>query len=127
MSKTTLLASAATIKDETSPRANTATRVGNMFEDIINQTSSHFSVTIAQADVRLLNTSNSGYGYELLPALSSGQCYVISNPLYRWVCTGGAFIDAIGWLYYEGSQPLYMNNISSSTGTPINFLENTIF
>ncbi len=37
MSKTTLLASAATIKAETSPRANTATRVGTMFEDIINE------------------------------------------------------------------------------------------
>ena len=37
MSKTTLLASAAIIKAETSPRANTATRVGTMFEDIINE------------------------------------------------------------------------------------------
>lgn len=37
MSKTTLLASAATIKAETNPRANTATRVGTMLEDIINE------------------------------------------------------------------------------------------
>ena len=37
MSQATLLADAATIKNETIASANTATRVGTMLEDIINE------------------------------------------------------------------------------------------
>jgi len=98
MSKTTLLASAATIKDETSPRANTATRVGTMFEDIINEAVPYKiykalltqTGTNAPTAVVLENTlggtpvwSYSSTGYYILTlsgVFTLGKTLILSNP-----------------------------------------------
>lgn len=49
-----LLTKAATIKDETTPDANTATRIGQMFQDIINLLSTKEPAKIQLQDTNLL-------------------------------------------------------------------------
>lgn len=83
-----------------------------------------FSLEIAQADVRLLNTSNGGYGYELLPPPGVGKAYVISNPIYKWIATGGSFTSADLWLYYKNeNDATFLSTINGAVVTPATFLE----
>ena len=67
----------------------------------IGGNSETFKTTLNQATVRTLNSANSGYGVELLPPPGVGKAYLISNPIYKWVVTGGSFTSADLWLYYK--------------------------
>jgi len=80
MSKATLLTDAAVIKNETTNSANTATRVGEMFEDIINEaaipTFSKYVVLATQAGIDA-------------PTLTVLENELSGTPVASYVTTGG--------------------------------------
>ncbi len=117
MSLASLLVSAGIIKNETALRANTATRIGSMFEDVINALPLSHQVTLTQAQVRTLNTANGGLGFELLPTLEAGKAYQISNVFFAYNLTGGAVVNSKVFIYNENISNSFAAFYISGTST----------
>lgn len=97
MSKTTLLASAAIIKAETSPRANTATRVGTMFEDIINE-------AVPYKVYKALLSQNAPVATTTDPTMIAGQIWTLEAYNAADAATIAALELVSGTLYAVGSK-----------------------
>jgi hypothetical protein len=83
MSKATLLTDAGVIKNETTNSANTATRVGEMFEDIINETFTTIQTVTQQTSESTAVTINGEAGIITSAAsqinANSGWTFTVNN------------------------------------------------
>lgn len=92
--------------------------------DTLATTVESFTRTLTQAEVRILYSASGGYGIELLPALTGGKIYNVSNPVLYWDITGGTVVVSDIWLYHKSDIANFIGGFQSIPELPL--IPNTV-
>ena len=98
---------------------STLTSLSSTVDDLPPEGNLFLTTTFTQAEVRTLNSANSGSGLELIPAPGEGLGILLKSVVAKYSGTGGSFTDAEVWVYYEGGgAAIFLGNVYNSVELP---------